>query len=125
MTWILTAILCVFLVETALRLPFPSAILGISRSSARSLRVIRSVAISDHWKEKAMGAYARTTLISTLKLAGLLIALFGAAALLTVLFEQFVPGYQAFLLGWAGLTFSAVFATLYYIARQKVFGDRV
>lgn len=120
MNWLLTALLCVVLVEFGLRLPFSTSLTGIGRSGPRAMRIIRSPAISDHWKEKAMGAYARTTFISSMKLAGLLVVFFGLAWILTLGFDLIAPGYQSFLLSWGGLGLSAVLATLYFIARKSL-----
>ncbi|SON56849.1 hypothetical protein HDIA_3308 [Hartmannibacter diazotrophicus] len=118
MNWLLTAILCVLLVELAVRLPLAGAVLGVSGASKRAARVLRAKAISDHWKEKAMGAYARATFASTLKLAGLLIVILAIAFALVLLFEQISSGFESFILGWWGIGFSLVFATLYFSLRK-------
>ena len=120
MNWILTAILCVPLVEIALRLPFTATVAQAGASGAKAMRVVRSRAISDHWKEKAMAAYARRTFLASLKLAGLLAVLLGVAAILVLLFERVARGFPEFLLGWRGIGFSVVFASLYYAVRKSL-----
>ncbi|SLN70780.1 hypothetical protein [Oceanibacterium hippocampi] len=125
MNWLLTAVLCVILVELVIRLPFVAATAGIRRSGGRALHVVRAAGISDHWKEKAMAAYARATFLSSMKLAGLLIAVLAVAYLMVLAFEQGLPGFQDFILGWLGLVFSALFASAYAALRWRVLRGRV
>ncbi len=124
MNWFLTAVLCALLVEFAVRLPFADVIAGVSRSGKKAIRVVRAKAISDHWKEKALGAYARTTFISSIKLAGLLVVLLGIATAVVAAFDQVSGGFQSFILGWLGIAFSVVFASLYFVARKSVVHGR-
>lgn len=120
MNWLLAALLCILLVEIALRLPFGPALGAVSRSSQRAARVVRSRQISDHWKEKAMGAYARATFGGTLKLAVLVAAVFGPAAVLVLAAEHLgAKGFSAFLFSWAGLGFTLIFACIYAWIRMK------
>ena len=120
MNWLLAALLCVLLVEIALRLPFADALAAVTRSSGRAARVVASKRISDHWKEKAMGAYARATFGGTLRLAALILAVFGPAAVLVVAAEQLgAAGFSAFLFSWAGLGFTLIFACFYAWIRMK------
>ena len=51
---------------------------SLSAVADRSLFVIRSSRISDHWKEKAIPAYALKLFISTIKLALYITGLLGA-----------------------------------------------
>ena len=125
MNWLLTAVLCAVLVEVALRLPFGAAIAGVRTASGKALRVVVAKAVSDHWKEKAMGAYARMTFVSSIKLAAVLVVVLLVAATLVVAFDLAFGGFQDFILGWRGIGFSVVFATVYFVARRKVLGVRI
>ncbi|MEM7025993.1 MAG: hypothetical protein AAF637_25940 [Pseudomonadota bacterium] len=125
MNWVLTALLCVLLVELALRLPFTAVVRILGRSSNRALHTLRAKSVSDHWKEKAMGAYARTTFLMSLKLASLLVLLLGVAVIAIVGLEQIFKGFQGFIVGWQGLGFSVVVASLYLTVRGKLLHGRV
>jgi len=125
LNWFLTAILCVVLVELALRLPFAAVAAGVSKSGGKAIRVIRAKAVSDHWKEKALAAYARITFLSSIKLAGLLVVLLAIAAGLVVALEQISGGFQSFILGWRGIGFSIVFASLYLTVRKSIVHGRL
>lgn len=120
MNWLLTAALCVLMVEFALRLPLAGALSGVRRAGGKAVHVLSAKGISDHWKEKAMGAYAKMTFISTMKLCGLLIAFLAVAAALVFAFDAVQNGFEAFILDWAGLGASLVFASAYFYIRGKI-----
>lgn len=120
MNWSLTLVLCIVLVEVFLRMPFLPSLVAITRTTARSMRVMRARGVSDHWKEKAMGAYARRTFMASLTLAGLLLAIAALATVLIVAFEQVSAGFGSFVLSWTGLIASVLAATLYVAVRRKV-----
>ncbi|MEM9435433.1 MAG: sulfotransferase [Pseudomonadota bacterium] len=117
MTWFLTALLCVILVEIGMRLPFGASLSTLTRSTGRAMKTVRAAGVSDHWKEKAMGAYAGRTFAATGKLALWLVILFGSAFLLAWAF-----GILDFLLGWVGILFTLFFATAYATFRLKAGG---
>jgi hypothetical protein len=121
LNWFLAAVFCVPLVELALRLPFGPALTGLSKAGTRAVRVVRAKSVSDHWKEKAMAAYAQATFLSSLKLAFLLFVLFGVAAMLVVALDSIGSGFQGFILGWQGIALSIVVAGLYLKARKAIF----
>ena len=125
MNWLLTAILCVLLVEFALRLPFAAVVAAVSKTGGRAFRVVRAKTVSDHWKEKALAAYAQTTFFSSIKLAGLLVVLLTIAAVLVVALEQISGGFQNFILGWRGIVFSIVFASFYMTVRKSILHGRL
>lgn len=125
MSWFLTAVLCAALIELALRLPFPAVISGVSRSGSKAVRVVRAKAVSDHWKEKALAAYAQTTFLSTLKLAGLLIIVIGIATAVVVILDYAFNGFQKFILSWRGIGFSVIFASLYFTVRRSLVLGRI
>ena len=91
----------------------------MSKSGGKAVRVVRAKTVSDHWKEKALAAYAQTTFFSSIKLAGLLIVLLTIAAVLVVALEQISGGFQSFILGWRGISFSIVFASFYLTVRKS------
>ena len=54
MTWLLTTVLCVFLVEIFVRLPLPAVISRINVIGRKALRTLGAKSVSDHWKEKVL-----------------------------------------------------------------------
>jgi hypothetical protein len=121
LNWVLTVVLCALLVEVALRLPFLPVLRALSRASGKAVQVIRTSAISDHWKEKAVAAYARITFLSTLQLAGFLVVLLGPAVVVVIAFDHVWSGFEDFILGWLGIGCSVVAATGYYWLRKVLF----
>ena len=122
MNWLLTIVLCAVLVEIVLRLPFRAPLLAVLRSSNRAIHVVSAKTVSDHWKEKAMGAYARKTFAASAKIAGLLAVALGAATLLVLAFDFFSDGYQTFVVSWNGLGVSVVAVSIYFAARKAIVG---
>ena len=120
MNWLLTIVFCAVLVELVLRLPFLDPLRALRWSSNRAMRVVTAKAVSDHWKERAMGAYARKTFVASVKIAGLLAVVLGAATLLVLALDRLSEGFQAFVLSWAGLGSSVVVSSLYVVARRAV-----
>jgi hypothetical protein len=125
LNWFLTAILSIILVEFAIRLPFVVVVTEIIKASGKAVHIIRAKTISDHWKEKALAAYAEIIFCHSMKLAGLLIVLLGIAAAPVVILERISGGFASFLLGWTGIGFSIIFAGLYLKARKSVASGRV
>ncbi|MEM7526719.1 MAG: hypothetical protein AAF416_03450 [Pseudomonadota bacterium] len=120
MNIVLCALLCALLAETALRLPFIGAARQVTHNGQRALKTVQAAKVSDHWKEKALGAYAKGTFLATMKLAGLIgvivvLALAGSFAL-----EPISEGFGAFLLAPEGLVVGLVAATVYILARQRL-----
>lgn len=122
MTILLVALLCAVLVEVGIRLPFAPLAARLGASGQKAVRTVRAPRVSDHWKEKAMGAYARRTFAATAGLAGLLALLGGIALVLTLGFERLADGFQDYLLSWQGILLSLVAATAYYYARRRLIG---
>ncbi len=120
MNWLLTMVLCAVLVELVLRLPFLNPLKALHWSSNRAVRLVTAKAVSDHWKEKAMGAYARKTFVASAKIAGLLAIVLGAATLSVLALDRLSDGFQAFILSWTGLGGSVAAASLYVVARKAV-----
>ncbi len=125
MNWLLSAVLCALLVEIAVRLPFSANIAGVNRSGRRALRAVRSNSVSDHWKEKAMLAYAGMMFSCSLKLAGWLLFLGAGAVLLIITFDQISRGFSSFIVSWQGIGLSIVFASLYLAVRKLLIHARL
>lgn len=120
LNWLLTALL----VELALLLPIAAIVARLARSGGKAVHVVRTKAVSDHGKEKALAAYAQTTFVSSIKLAGLLLVLYGIAARV-VAPEQLADGFRGFILGWRGIGFSIVAASVYLTLRNAIVRGRL
>jgi len=125
MHWLLAALLCLLLVELIVRLPFRRALSGLHHASDRALWTLRARAVSDHWKERAMGAYARSAFLSTMRLALLLLIVAAVLAALVTVMELGFHGFQGFLLGWQGIAGTIVLASVYVIMRRVVLRGRL
>jgi hypothetical protein len=118
MSWVLTTVLCVILVEFAVRIPLPGVISDISTVARKAIRTLGARHVSDHWKEKVMLAYACSLFTSTMKLAGLLVAIGAVAAVFILLSGYFGIRIGDFLVTWTGILLTLVVATAYYSARK-------
>jgi hypothetical protein len=58
MAWILLVIAAVLASEAMLRLPLIAQAKSVIDVSGRSMRVLKSKRISDHWKERVLPAYS-------------------------------------------------------------------
>jgi len=111
-------VLCIILVEFAIRLPFPKIISEISEVARKAVHILVAKSVSDHWKEKVMLAYARCLLMSTVKLAGILIAVISLAFLLIFVFDYLGGEVGAFIISWGGILFTMLVATIYFSIRK-------
>ena len=118
MNWVLCAILCGLLVECALRLPFAQVLTNLRRTMGKALYVLSAERVSDHWKEKAMAAYALATMRGSLTLAGFLLLLAAIGLLAISAFDQIFGTFQAFMASWQGVVVSILLASLYLVVRK-------
>ncbi len=58
MLWMLVALAGVLASEAMLRLPLIATIKGVVKVSQKSMRLLQSKRISDHWKERVLPAYS-------------------------------------------------------------------
>jgi hypothetical protein len=118
MTWVLTTAISILLVELLVRLPFRSLFSTVGTITRKALHTLGAKSVSDHWKEKALLAYAGTLFASSMKLFGLLLIV-GLIMTLSILVFDFI-GYALgdFMLSWPGILFSSVVATTYFIMRK-------
>lgn len=120
MNWILTVVFCAILIEIALRLPFARSLSRLTRCSTRALHVLRAKHVSDHWKELAMGAYARETFVCSAKIGIFLGFILAVATVVAFGLDLLFAGFAAFILSWTGIALSLIAASLYIIGRRVV-----
>ncbi|MCB1831835.1 MAG: hypothetical protein KDH19_00055 [Geminicoccaceae bacterium] len=120
MTWLAAALLCILVVEIALRLPFAGLLRRTARTATSALWTLRARHVSDHWKEKVMVAYSGRMFACSLGLA-LWLLVVAAVVIAFVLAVEFVlPGFSAFMTGWQGIVASLVAASIYLSLRKHL-----
>ena len=102
-----------------MQLPLLAAVRNASLIGRRAARAMAAKKASDHWKEKAVQAYAARMSRAALMLAGGfgLIAAVGWGMMLGA--EWLAPGTTTALFSFPGLLLSMVAAIIYMIARQR------
>lgn len=121
----MTAVLCGLIVgvlasEIFLRLPILDRIEALSAGARRALAVIRSPSISDHWKEKAVLAYALRSAGLSLAIGGLILVIALACAVPVMAIDAFGGKAAAFLLSPVGLGVTAASSVVYALARTRL-----
>lgn len=109
-------------VHIFLLLPFFSVLHGLQRASHKSIHLITSSAISDHWKEKILPAYAGAIAKNALILGGLLVllvtaygaVLYGTGKLWSINFD-FLASLQRI----DYMVYAIIIATLYLFALKR------
>ncbi len=119
MNSVLVTVLAIALIELAIRLPFPAILATVRKTGLKTMHVLVTGAISDHWKEKVMLAYAGTMFLSSIKLAVLLLLLGALGTVLTLAFTEFSNDFGEYLLSGRGIVASMIAAVIYLVVRKK------
>ncbi|MGK0170237.1 MAG: hypothetical protein ACI9W2_001962 [Gammaproteobacteria bacterium] len=106
--------------ELARRLPFGGILLRIFGLLGNSVRVIRSRAISDHWKEKVLVAYAWRTAVSTVMLVLMMAVIVTPFLLIGFIAEGGFAALAALTLSTKFLLGATVIAVGYVFVRRKL-----
>lgn len=112
----------IVVVHTFLLLPFLSVLRSIQCNSHKSIHLITSSAISDHWKEKILPVYAGAIATNSLILGGLLVLLvtaYGAVLYATGKLWNTNFDFLATLQRIDYMVYAIVIATLYLFARKR------
>lgn len=118
--WALLAIATIAAVELVLRVDIAGTIRRLLTVVRKVLRVMKSDAISDHWKERAMLAYSgRMFSASLLLLAMLLLAVSPFAILAAVGIWIDIP-FAALLMSGTGVLVSIAIACAYLPLRRRL-----
>ncbi|MCS6987477.1 MAG: sulfotransferase [Sphingomonadaceae bacterium] len=113
------AALSILLVELVRCLPLGHAATSTLETVGRSLQLVGNPRISDHWKERALAAYARVTLQGVARIGLMLALVLGVATLLVLGVERLAPGFLRFMLGWGGIAATLVLASLWAVGRRR------
>jgi len=68
MNYLALGILCVFAIELFFHLPVLDPIRGLINVSQKTVKVLSSSRISDHWKEKVLLRYSRDMALASIKI---------------------------------------------------------
>lgn len=85
MLWAAIILGTVLACEVALRLPLGRVLTRLSSTPRKVARIMGSAAISDHWKEKVVPAYAGRIMVASLTLFACLLAIAAPVAGLAAL----------------------------------------
>ena len=109
----------VMAVELAIRMPLVTICVDISSVGLKSLHVLGSKSISEHWKEKVMLAYACRLLRLVAKLLAVLAVIAGLLTLLVLALESCGMPIADFVASWTGVLFATAIAAAYFAARKR------
>lgn len=124
MIWILIALASLACIELFLRLPVIERTRGVLTTSRRSIKVVASKAISDHWKELVLPRYSLRMASGSLAAAGLMILAFSPIIALALVGPLFGADVMGLLLSWQGIVGISLFAALYVFLRNRLFDSR-
>jgi len=117
----LTALATCLFVELLLQQPFYKKLKSLVATSQKSVKVIRSERISDHWKEKVLLSYAFIIFNSSICLLSYLLIAVLPVALISLLAWYFNVNLIVFIVSTFGLFTSSVFALGYLYFRRYFF----
>ena len=119
MSVLFAVVLSVAVVEPVVRLPFNRCVDRVSSILPRVGRLVLKAEASEHWKQKAMMAYAGQMFRQTLFLAALLTIVAVGAFLIAWAATFAAPDFVTFLFSPLGIGLTAVFASLYGLIRRR------
>ncbi len=119
-TIILCAVASILSVEIARRLGIGPRLLRFNRLLSKSMRVVRSPAISDHWKERVLPRYSAGIFKATLGLALVMILFLAPFALVIALGYGIGEDVDGFLSSLTGILVVTAMAGGYALVRQRI-----
>lgn len=120
MSWLALAVLCCLATEIFVRLPILAAARRITAIGLVASRMILSRRISEHWKERAAGAYALRMGRGTAVLSCWMLFFAALTMLLAALLDMFVPELSGLLITAPGVVLSIAVSVLYAVARRRL-----
>ena len=119
-TWALLLISTLIVVELFLRLPLIAHAKELADTLQKSLKVLKSPRISDHWKEKTLQAYSLRLFKHSIVVFLLLVAALSPFAAIDYLAARSGNAIAPLLESIEGLIVSTLFAIAYFVIRQRV-----
>jgi hypothetical protein len=118
--WALLAIATIAAVELVVRLGIGSTIRRLLAVVRKVLRIMKSDTISDHWKERAMLAYAGQMFSASLMLLAMLLLAVAPFAILAALGAWIGMPFFALLLSGTGVLVCIAIACAYLPLRRRL-----
>lgn len=123
MVYLAVSLITLVAVELFLRLPLAPLVRELATLLQKVTRVIRSSAISDHWKEKVLLRYAGGIALTTLKIGAVLGGI-GLVVFVLCLLADMLPGAGKSTLdvfaSWSGIALATGISVVYYLARSRL-----
>ncbi len=123
MIYLTVCLLCILGVELFIRLPFRKYIAALGHVSKKSVRVVTSSVISDHWKEKALQRYSRDMALASLSIGFLLIVMALLVGIAAYLCDLLLPSGRStldFLSTGSGISVAIIVSCAYVFVRKKL-----
>ena len=120
MQWALLAIATIAAVELVLRFDIAGTVRRLLTVLRKVLRMMKSDAISDHWKERAMLAYSGQMLSASLTLLAILLLALSPFAILAAVGTWMDMPLLALLMSGAGVLVSVAIACAYLPLRRRL-----
>lgn len=120
MIYVLAAAATVLASECAFRLPLGRVASYWISTAGKSVAVIRSPRISEHWKARAVLAYSVSLLVTTLELALMFASVLGVVAVAWLAGHLFGRDLLHFLVSWQGLGAVTGVSSVYLVARRRL-----
>lgn len=120
MQWALLAVATIAVVELVLRLKVADRIHRLLVVVRKVLRVAKSDTISDHWKERAMLAYAGQMFAASLTLLVLFILILSPVAIMAAVGLWIDVPFLATVMDVAGILVSIAIACAYLPLRRRL-----
>ncbi len=120
MNYVMAALASVLASESVFHLPFERIVSASLSTARKSVAVIQSPRISDHWKARALLRYSAMLLAGTLALALMCGAVLGIVALVGLASHLFKHDLFPFLMAWPGLATMTGVSVLYVVVRRRL-----
>jgi hypothetical protein len=123
MTFLALCLLCILTVELFLLFPILKPIISLAEVSQKSLRVLSSTRISDHWKEKALKYYARDMARYSLTTAFWLVLLCVLVAVSAYLLDMLMGKHTSvieYAMSLEGMFLATFIALIYVYIRKRI-----
>ena len=120
MNYVLATVATILASESVFHLPFDRIMWASISTVRKSLAVIQSPRISDHWKERVLLRYAVLLLVNTFKVALMCSTVLGIVALVGLVGYLFGQHLFGFLMAWPGLGTMTGVSVVYIIVRGRL-----
>jgi hypothetical protein len=121
---VIASLLAILSVEYLHRVPLIACLKLLMHAAGRSIVVIRSRRISDHWKERVLLRYAKDAAIHTFFLGVILLGLFMLVVLLALLMDYIFrpnPSVIQSFSNLTGLSIITIISLVYAFVRHRLY----